>query len=247
MATTDPRKKLREPFPADKIKTKPGRGKDGRPMSFISHGLITERLNEVDPEWESIITQVYTSTGPDGRLHCEGVSLAVTVLGKTHEEVGGPQRQDGFTNEVKNAASDALKRAAMRFGVALEMWESLVDAEDDEDYAAEAYQAMREDPLPKKLVMISETQRKQLWATAREVWPKDPADPDKAFDPADVAVHDEIGRKWRITSVNDLTAEQAAIYIQRLKDLRAKAPAQTAMATNAPQRRSPGNDRYTNA
>jgi hypothetical protein len=140
-----------------------------------------------------------------------------------------------------------LKRAAMRFGVALEMWESLVDAEDDEDYAAEAYQAMREDPLPKKLVMISETQRKQLWATAREVWPKDPADPDKAFDPADVAVHDEIGRKWRITSVNDLTAEQAAIYIQRLKDLRAKAPAQTAMATNAPQRRSPGNDRYTNA
>jgi hypothetical protein len=47
--------------------------------------------------------------------------------------VGGPQRQDGFTNEYKNAVSDAFKRAAMRRGVALEMWEDLVDAEFDED------------------------------------------------------------------------------------------------------------------
>lgn len=125
-------KKLTEPFPPNKVKQKIGQGR--RPMNYISHGLVTERLNDADPNWSSEIITEHTYKDGQGRIHCEGVTLALTVNGVTRVEAGGPQRQDGFTNEIKNAYSDALKRAAMRFGVALEMWESLLDAEGDEDY-----------------------------------------------------------------------------------------------------------------
>jgi hypothetical protein len=127
------RQKLHQPFPAAKVKQKRGQG--GRTMSYISHGLVTERLNDADPDWSVERIATHTYVDGSGALHCAGVELALTVGGVTRVEAGGPQRQDGFTNEIKNAYSDALKRAAMRFGVALGMWETLVDAEGDEDYA----------------------------------------------------------------------------------------------------------------
>lgn len=127
---------LEKPFPPDKVKTKPGRGRDGGRLSYISHGLITERLTDADPAWSSERIATHTYTGADGLLHCAGVEIALTVGGVTRVESGGPQRQDGFANEIKNSYSDALKRGAMRFGVALANWESLIDAEGDEDYDA---------------------------------------------------------------------------------------------------------------
>lgn len=127
----DPRAILTRPFPPGKVKTKRGQGQ--RMMSYISHGLVTERLNEADPQWSSEMVAEHTYLDPNGVLHCAGVTIRLTVNGVSRVESGGPQRQDGFTNEIKNAYSDALKRAAMRFGVALAMWESLIDAEFDED------------------------------------------------------------------------------------------------------------------
>jgi len=135
-------KKLAEPFPSEKIKQKRGQG--GRTMSYISHGLVTERLNDVDPGWSSEVLTEHIYKDQSGRLHCEGVTISLTVNGVTRVEAGGPQRQDGFANEIKNAYSDALKRAAMRFGVALEMWESLVDAEYDEDVHPDYAPALHE-------------------------------------------------------------------------------------------------------
>lgn len=132
------RRALEKPFPADKVKTKTGQG--GRKMSYISHGLITERLNDTDPSWSSRRIATHTYTGADGALHCAGVELELTVGGVSRVESGGPQpphpqRPTHFGDEIKNAYSDALKRAAMRFGVALGNWETLIDAEGDEDYA----------------------------------------------------------------------------------------------------------------
>jgi len=137
-AIGDPiRKVLERPFPPEKVKQKRGQG--NRQMSYISHGLVTERLNDADQNWESRTMATHIYTGADGMPHCAGVEIELTVDGVSRVEAGGPQRQDGFANEIKNSYSDALKRAAMRFGVALEMWESLLDAEGDEDYA---------DPMP---------------------------------------------------------------------------------------------------
>ncbi len=113
------------------VRKKPGQG--GKKMDYVSHGSVTERLNQVDPDWSMDTRATYTYAGKDGRLHVEGVEIALTVCGVTRVEAGGPQRQDGFANEIKNAYSDALKRAAMRFGVALTIWESSVEAQYDED------------------------------------------------------------------------------------------------------------------
>jgi hypothetical protein len=117
----------------------PGSVKQKGRYSYISHGLITQRLNHVDPAWSSHVVGTYTYTDTQGVLHCSGVTLGLTLRFPeaglvTRVESGGPQRQEAFALEIKNAQSDALKRCAMRFGVALSMWESLVDAEGDEDY-----------------------------------------------------------------------------------------------------------------
>jgi hypothetical protein len=56
------------------------------------------------------------------------------------------------------------------------------------------------------------SQRKRIFAIAHEVWPKEPS----GFDPADVNVHDLIGRKWHLGSVNDLTEAQAKQLITYL-------------------------------
>jgi hypothetical protein len=60
------------------------------------------------------------------------------------------------------------------------------------------------------------SQRKRIFAIAHEVWPKAPG---SAFDPADVNIHDLIGRKWRVGSVNDLTEAQAKAFIDYLDTL----------------------------
>lgn len=131
------KKALEEPFPPEKIRKKGGgSGPRGRPpLPYISHGLVTERLCDVDPDWSSQHLETHTYTDREGNLHCAGVTIALTVKGVTRVESGGPERSERFALEIKNAMSDALKRAAMRFGVALSMWEDLVDAEGDEDYA----------------------------------------------------------------------------------------------------------------
>jgi hypothetical protein len=156
--------KLAKPFPPEKVKQKRGQG--NRVMSYISHGLVTERLNEVDPDWSSdVLTEHIYRDAQTGRLHCEGVTLRLTINGVSRVESGGPQRQDGFANEIKNAYSDALKRAAMRFGVALSMWESLVDAEYDED-AHPDYEAGQVQPSRSPATLTDRTRAQ------RSSWPR---------------------------------------------------------------------------
>jgi hypothetical protein len=132
--------RLAKAFPAEVVKTKPGRG-GSKPLSYISHALVTERLNEVDPDWSWRVLTEHIWYDPNGAPHCAGVTVEMTVGGVTRVEAGGPQRQEAFTNEIKNAYSDAIKRAAMRFGVALYIWDSLVDAQDDDD-AQEEHEAI---------------------------------------------------------------------------------------------------------
>jgi hypothetical protein len=123
---------LASKFPDEVVKKKPGRG-NAPAMSYISHAIVTERLNKLAPDWSVRNVATHTYLDGQGVIHCAGVTLEMTIGGVSRVESGGPQRQDGFTNEIKNAYSDALKRCAMRFGVALYIWDQLVDAEFDED------------------------------------------------------------------------------------------------------------------
>jgi Rad52/22 family double-strand break repair protein len=127
---------LSRPFEEHQIQSRPGQS--GKKLSYVSHGLVTQRLTEADPGWSTESFAVHTDTDPQGNKHCVGVTLALTLHFPergpvTRVETGGPARGGRFTDEVKVAHSDALKRCAMRFGVGLSMWEHLVDSLPDED------------------------------------------------------------------------------------------------------------------
>ncbi len=117
---------LSKPFDPSLVKIKPGQGN----QKYIAHPLVTQRLNECDPSWHAEVVEMFH--GQNGAL--AAIRMALTVGGVTRTEVGGPQRNSGILNDLKNAHSDALKRCAMRFGVALGMWGELDDADGDEDY-----------------------------------------------------------------------------------------------------------------
>lgn len=139
--------KLSSKFPENLVGHKTG-FKGGPTLSYISHAIVTEHLNKLAPNWKTRLLEVYTYNDAQGMIHCAGVSIEMEIDGVTRVESGGPQRQDGFANEIKNAMSDAIKRCAMRFGVALYIWDKLVDAEFDEDVHPDYAQSAAPAPKP---------------------------------------------------------------------------------------------------
>lgn len=127
--------KLREPFPEDKIEKLPKpkwRGAwDGKPgghcnechgyhvledcihLDYVGHAQTTNRLLEADPFW-SWEPMAYTEQGTP-LFNDGGLWINLTVCGVTRIGYG-----DGKT--VKEVIGDAIRNAAMRFGVALNLW-----------------------------------------------------------------------------------------------------------------------------
>lgn len=113
------------------IQIKPGSAR--KPATkYVSHGSCTKRLNAVCPGWSSRVVETYTYLDPAGLLVCAGVLLELTIPGVgSRQEFGTANQPRTFGDDAKNAASDALKRAAMRFGVALDLWESMDEHDED--------------------------------------------------------------------------------------------------------------------
>lgn len=95
-------------------------------LRYVGHARITERLNEVDPEWcwEPLAVDA------DGVPIIRGGSMWIklTVCGITRIGIGDAGGKYG-TNATKEMIGDAIRNAAMRFGCGLEMWFE----QDDED------------------------------------------------------------------------------------------------------------------
>lgn len=111
MSSTDGLKKLREPFPAGSVGKLP---RGGIQLDYVGHAVVTDRLLEVDPlwSWEPFAVDSYGLPAYDERGN---LWIRLTVLGVTRIGVGdGP--------DPKQRISDALRNAAMRFGVALDLW-----------------------------------------------------------------------------------------------------------------------------
>lgn len=92
-------------------------------VDYIGHARVTQRLNEIDPGWEM---KPGAMQFPDEDLVFLPVSL--TVLGVTHHEVGTASQGDD--EWPKQLYSDALTRAAMRFGVGLDLWIKIPPAQE---------------------------------------------------------------------------------------------------------------------
>ena len=109
---------LREPFPKTKIQTIK---QAGISLDFVGHADVTERLLAVDPDW----TWAPVAFGPDGLPQFDtdgGLWITLTVLGVTRYGYGEPQGRNAF-DARKGAIGNAIRNAAMRFGVALQLWQ----------------------------------------------------------------------------------------------------------------------------
>lgn len=86
-------------------------------VDFVGHAHVTERLLDVDPEW-NWEPMAFSGNGLPQIDDRGGLWIRLTVAGVTRVGYG-----DGAGPEaVKIAISDAIKNAAMRFGVALDLW-----------------------------------------------------------------------------------------------------------------------------
>lgn len=86
-------------------------------LDYVGHAATTDRLLEADPDW----TWEPFAVGPDGlpALDRNGALwIRLTVGGVTRIGVGDSENGKG----AKELIGDALRNAAMRFGVALDLW-----------------------------------------------------------------------------------------------------------------------------
>ena len=102
---------LRKPFPKSSIGRLP---KGGQMLEYVGHAATTDRLLAVDPNWtwEPV---AFDDAGLPAFTNGKALWIKLTVCGVTRYGVG-----DGAT--LKECIGDAIRNAAMRFGVALDLW-----------------------------------------------------------------------------------------------------------------------------
>lgn len=88
-------------------------------LDYVGHAGVTARLLEVDPLW----TWEPVATNQDGTpaLGSGGAWITLTVLGMTRLGFGDAMGKSG-PNATKEVVGDAIRNAAMRFGVATYLW-----------------------------------------------------------------------------------------------------------------------------
>jgi hypothetical protein len=102
---------LREPFPRSAVGKLP---KGGQQLDYVGHAAVTDRLLAVDPAWtwEPVALDAMGLPAYDQK---GGLWIRLTVAGVTRLGYGdGP--------DPKQRIGDAIRNAAMRFGVALDLW-----------------------------------------------------------------------------------------------------------------------------
>jgi hypothetical protein len=109
--TKDAAAALRKPFDKKAIGKLP---KAGMQLDYVGHAAVVDRLLAVDPQWSwepfAVDERGLPALDSKGNLW-----IRMTVCGVTRIGVGdGPN--------AKQVVSDALRNAAMRFGVALDLW-----------------------------------------------------------------------------------------------------------------------------
>lgn len=102
---------LRKPFPRNVIGKLP---RGGTQLDYVGHAAVTDRLLAIDPNWNWEPLAV-TETGLPALDGKHNLWIKLTVCGVTRIGVG-----DG--NSAKELIGDAIRNAAMRFGVALDLW-----------------------------------------------------------------------------------------------------------------------------
>jgi len=139
--------------PAEMVDVLP---KGGVSLKYLDHAHVTRALLECDPTWywEPIAMDIETALpvldrDSDGRPIGLWIYLHVCGVRRPgygsieYREVRGDQSPSA-DNAIKMIISDALKNAAMRFGVALNLW-----GKDHEEKATPAPRKAKATPVPR--------------------------------------------------------------------------------------------------
>lgn len=121
-------------------------------VDYVNHAYVTDRLNKADPEW-TWEPMGFDQNGLPALDANGGLWIRMTIDGVTRPGYGdaGTKRGGDATKEV---IGDAIKNAAMRFGVALDLWAKGDLPEDDEPAAPQ--------PAPEPTVDVTNIIDKQL-------------------------------------------------------------------------------------
>lgn len=153
---------LRAPFPPNQIGKLPKpTTKDGKHaqcdvcggwhrmpavhLDYVGHAAITDRLLDADPAW-SWEPLSFDERGLPALDNNGGLWIKLTVGGVTRLGYGDAQGKTGG-DAMKERIGDALRNAAMRFGVALELWHKGDLHAPTEEELAEAKKKQREEWL----------------------------------------------------------------------------------------------------
>lgn len=118
--------KLVCPFPSGVIRANPGKGNRG---SYVAHPVVEQRILHVLGPVDYAVTEIVRGDTKDAQGVVVGVlaTMSATVDGQTVTvtEAGDCENPGNWPHDgarLKDAASDAYKRCAMRLGVGLHLW-----------------------------------------------------------------------------------------------------------------------------
>lgn len=129
-----------------------------RTVDYVEWHTVADVLDRTAPNWAHSVKDI-RSIG-DFAV----VTVAITIDGVTREGIGtGTARSE---TGIKKAEHDALKRAAVKFGIARDLYKKEVESPEP----AEAAAAFPADPVAKTLAeMVTTKQLGMIRAVAREV------------------------------------------------------------------------------
>lgn len=166
-------------------------------VDYVEWHTVADILDDAAPNWAHTVKDIRQI----GDLMT--VTVAITIDGVTREGIGTGQSQS--ETGIKKAEHDALKRAAVKFGIARELYKKEFDAIERESVAApEEANDFPANPIARSLgELVTAKQLGMIRAIAREL----------NVDP------DEECNSLMSCSTDELTKRAASALIQHLQDM----------------------------
>lgn len=177
-------------------------------LDYVGHADVTRRLLEVDSDWDwQPVTDpalLAVLPNPGG-----GMWIQLTVNGTTRLGYGDAQGKSGH-NAVKEVIGDALRNAAMRFGVGLDLWSK----SDAARQRAETEQAHTPNIAPTPPVAAPRISVGAIWMAA-ELLGKDCAEMTQKFRERPENLRD--GQPVSVDELDELDPEALHFYVLALR------------------------------
>src|SRR4051812_26069732 len=201
LAFTNTLRALKQQVDPNVIKTREGwkdRQGNTHMVEYVEWHTVADILDRIAPTWQHAVRNV----AQIGDM--VAVTAAITIDGVTREGVGTGTAESEMG--IKKAEHDALKRAAVKFGIARELYQR--ESEVIEKEGAAAQSEFPRDPLAKSMAdLVTPKQLGMIRALARE---------------AGVDVEEECQSVLRCKT-DELSKRAASSFIDHLKNLQAEA------------------------